>query len=129
MPKLMPASMIFILLCSIGASAFAKRIAPKDVAPLSGDGVEYRFPMTPARLGYVDAYDAKSNKLIWSRQIYVVVRDPGLESDVQDVFITSAKIDGKTLQIVNERKYEYSLDLETLEVKVIKGDLSVKKRR
>jgi hypothetical protein len=116
----------FILAVSISFSALAKRIAPKDVAPVVRHEVEYRFPMTPDRQGYVEAYD-KSNRLIWSRQIYVVVKDPELESDVQDVFITSAKIEGNTLRIVNERQFEYSLDLETLEVKVIKGAVLVKR--
>lgn len=48
---------------------------------------------------------------------------PDLERDVQDVFITSIQKEGNQLHILNERKSEYLLDLETLQVKVVKGAL------
>jgi len=46
-----------------------------------------------------------------------------LERDVQDVFIQTMELKGDVLRITNERKSEYELDLESLEVKVVKGAL------
>jgi hypothetical protein len=50
-----------------------------------------------------------------------------LEPDVQDCFITSMKLKDNRLTIKNELKFEYELDLLTLEVKVIKGSLVIYK--
>ena len=74
-------------------------------------------------MGFIEARNLKSGKLIWSRQIYTVKYDPDLEGDVQDVFIRNIKVKGNSLLVTNERKSEYQLDLKTLEVKVLKGSL------
>ena len=74
-------------------------------------------------MGCIEAWDTKSNEMIWRRQIYVVKYTVGLERDVQDVFITTLKLKGNTFIVANERKSEYELDLDTLHVKVLKGEL------
>ena len=109
------------------SSASAKRSAPKEVASVILDGMEYRVPMGIDRQGYIDAYDAKTGRLVWARQIFVVIKDPNLEGDVQDVFITAIKADGRELLITNERGYEYRLDLTSLDVKVIKGTTAIRR--
>ena len=70
----------------------------------------------------------KSGVLLWSRQIYVIVRNPRLEDDVQNVFITKLTEDGNALLIHNERNYEYRLDLKTLEVYPLKGSIRIETR-
>ena len=102
----------------------AKRGAPVEVLPVQVGKIEYSAPhriRTQNEMGYIKARDLKSGKLIWSRQIYLVKYDFGLEGDVQDVFIKSIIVHGNNLIITNERNSKYQLDLKTFEVKVIKG--------
>ena len=106
--------------------AEAKRGAPAEVLPVTVGNIEYSAPHrngTHRKMGLLEARDLKSGKLIWSRQIYAVKYDPDLEGDVQDVFIKSLTAEGNHLIITNERNSKYQLDLNSLEVKVIKGSL------
>jgi hypothetical protein len=112
------------VLMAVGV-AEAKRVAPKDVAPVTKDGVTYSAPQDS--MGFVVARSEKGGGLIWSRQIYVVKYNPDLEKDVQDCFITTLVLDGKKLIVTNERSGQFELDLDTLAVKVLKGDAVVGK--
>ena len=106
--------------------AEAKRGAPAEALPVTVGNIEYSAPHrngTHRKMGLLEARDLKSGKLIWSRQIYAVKYDPDLEGDVQDVFIKSITAEGNHLIITNERNSKYQLDLNSLEVKVIKGSL------
>ena len=106
--------------------AEAKRGAPAEVLPVTVGNIEYLAPHrngTHKQMGFIEARDLKSGKLIWSRQIYAVKYDPDLEGDVQDVYIKKIKVKGNSLIITNERKSEYQLNLKTLQVKVLKGSL------
>ena len=106
--------------------AEAKRGAPAEVLPVTVGNIKYSVPHrngTHRKMGLLEARDLKSGKLIWSRQIYAVKYDPDLEGDVQDVFIKSITAEGNHLIITNERNSKYQLDLNSLEVKVIKGSL------
>lgn len=117
-----PIAVLLALLAMFCVStAFAKRGAPANVAPVASGDLEYRAPH--GQMGCVEAWDTKHNKLIWRRQIYVIKLQPDLERDVQDVYITSLKLEGKSLLVKNERSSEYKLDLETLQVTVVKGML------
>ncbi len=109
---------LFVVATLMVLSAHAKRGAPKKVLPIVYQGVEYRAP--EEHMGMVEAWGVKSNRLIWRRQIYVV-KYLELETDVQWVFITKMKANDGSLIIENERGYKYALDLQSLEVKVIKG--------
>ena len=112
----------FLLLATLLAEA--KRGAPAEVLPVTVGNIEYSAPHrngTQKQMGFIEARDLKSGKLIWSRQIYAVKYDPDLEGDVQDVFIKSITVEGNHLIITNERNSKYQLDLNSLEVKVIKG--------
>lgn len=106
--------------------AEAKRGAPMEVLPVKVGNIEYSGPHrngTHKQMGFIEARDLKSGKLIWSRQIYAVKYDPDLEGDVQDVFIKSITVEGNNLIITNERNSKYQLDLNSLKVKVIQGSL------
>lgn len=99
----------------------AKRAAPVTPSPIKAGQIEYRAPRS--QMGLIEAWDSKSNEMIWRRQIYVVKYKVGLERDVQDVFITSLNLKGNSLILTNERNSKYELDLKTLQVKVLKGAL------
>ena len=106
--------------------AEAKRGAPMEVLPVKEGNIEYSAPHrngTHKQMGFIEARDLKSGKLIWSRQIYAVKYDPDLEGDVQDVFIKSITVEGNNLIITNERNSKYQLDLNSLKVKVMQGSL------
>ena len=106
--------------------AEAKRRVPAEVLPVKVGNIEYSAPhrnRTHKQMGFIEARDLKSGKLIWNRQIYAVKYDPDLEGDVQDVFIKSITIQGNNLIITNERNSKYQLDLNSLKVKVLQGSL------
>ena len=106
--------------------AEAKRGAPAEVLPVTVGNIEYLAPHrngTHKQMGFIEARDLKSGKLIWSRQIYAVKYDPDLEGDVQDVFIKSITVEGNNLIITNEKNSKYQLNLNSLEVKVLHGSL------
>ena len=112
----------FLLLATLLAEA--KRGAPAEVLPVTVGNIKYSAPHrngTQKQMGFIEARVPKSGGLIWSRQIYAVKYDPDLEGDVQDVFIKSITVEGNNLIITNERNSKYQLDLNSLEVKVIKG--------
>ncbi|OUX50286.1 MAG: hypothetical protein CBE43_07640 [Rhodopirellula sp. TMED283] len=99
----------------------AKRRAPSVVTPVQNAGLEYRVPHK--MIGCVEAWDTATKKRSWFRQIYVVRRNPSLESDVQDVFISRIRLDNKRniLEITNELGFPYAFDLRTLEARTVKG--------
>jgi hypothetical protein len=101
--------------------AWAKRGAPKPVAAVKAEGIEYRVPHE--HMGCVEAWDTEHNELLWRRQIYVVKFTPGLERDVQDVFIVSVEVTDEGLRVKNERQSEYALDLKTLAITTKSGAL------
>jgi hypothetical protein len=124
---------IALLVCLASTSAFAKRGAPAEVPSVKHGNLEYRVrhQIGNGHLpGFVEAWDTAKNGQVWLRQIYVIRRDPDLEGDVQDVFITGIKLiaDRNVLEITNERGGVYELNLETLEVKTMKGQAVIQRK-
>ena len=117
------AIVLSVLLAS--ATAIAKRSAPKDVAPVTADGIVYKIPhfgVTHAKDqngGFVQAWDAKTNKLLWDRMVYRIVYDRDIESDVQDVFITEIQVGGEKLLVTNEADEKFEMDLPTGAVRAL----------
>lgn len=112
------------MVCLAGP-ALSKRKPPKAVTPVTKDGIEYSAPLD--RMGFVVATWIKTQREIWSRQIYVVKHEYkfGLEKDVQTCFITGLRFaDGKLL-VTNERGGEFALDPGSMEIKVLKGQLVI----
>jgi hypothetical protein len=121
---------VLVLLSFAATTAFAKRSPPEEVPTVRHGELEYRVPHRTGSSylpGFVEAWDPAKNCQVWFRQIYVIRRNPDLEGDVQDVFITQIKHvkERNVLEITNERNGVYELDLTTLEVKVIKGQAVV----
>ena len=107
------------------SESVAKRAVPSIVIPVQVGSIEYSAPhgKLQNQMGCIEARNVGSGELLWRRQVYVVKYDPDLEGDVQDVYIKNIKIKGDSLMITNERKSEYQLNLNTLQVKVLKGSL------
>ena len=111
-----------LVVCMAGllaSGALAKRSAPKEVPALTRNGVVYSVPHE--KMGTVAAKEEKSGKELWSKQIYTVKYEPGLETDVQDCFITELRFEKEVLIVSNENNDQYELDPATQAVKVIKG--------
>jgi outer membrane protein assembly factor BamB len=105
------------------ASVFAKRRAPAKVEALVANGVRYVVPhfgwehQKTQNGGYVQAWNVETGSLVWDRMVYRVVKDPRLEGDVQDVFITELTLADGQLQIANERGERYVMDLASGQVR------------
>src|SRR3954468_17626821 len=119
------AILITIVASAVSVGAFAKRLPPKPVAPLVADGVRYEVPHFGAfhgkeqNGGFVQAWDARKNQLLWDRMIYRIRYDRNLERDVQDVFITEIHLDGKTFFVTNESSERFEMDLASGKVRAL----------
>src|SRR5262245_8195426 len=94
----------------------AKRPPASVVPPVSAGGVEYRAvherDVKEGIKGLVEARDKKTGKALWRVKVYEVVYRPGLETDVQDVHITSLALNGRGgLLVRTEDRKAYRLDL------------------
>ncbi len=95
------------------ANSQAKRAAPKEVPDIRYDSLI----LQRSGMEYVQALDSSSKKILWKKKIYNVIYTPGLETDVQDVFIDSMYLRDRQLIIRNESKEWFSLDLQTFKVR------------
>ena len=103
----------------------AKRPAPSEVKPIIHEGIKYvvihfsgLVPEVKQNGGYIEARDAKTDKKLWGLMVYKIEYNLKLESDVQDVFITSLRVDKKANRLIieNELDYTYHVDLKTKKV-------------
>ena len=117
-------STALVLALSVSSvAAFAKRAVPKAVPPVVANGIRYTAPHNT--MGFVVATNIRKGETLWSRQIYVVKFNRELESDVQACFIASLKLNSTKLVITTENGNEYELDLNTLEVHPLKGNIVI----
>ena len=87
--------LIFLILTVI---AYGKRLAPKEISPVSYNGKKYVVKhwsgdsVYKQNGGIIEVWNIKKNKLIKTVLIYKIQYNPLLESDVQDIFITSIRL-------------------------------------
>jgi hypothetical protein len=103
-------SFVIFLVLSLGISAHAKRLGPKPVKSVSHAGLRYEAPpwglenkQMKQNGGYVKVVNIRNGWPICTKQVYETKHDKGLESDVQDNFITELKINGDYLVINSEK--------------------------
>lgn len=100
-------------------SVSGDRLPPPKVPDILDNGIRYsqrvgsfdnEFQQAG---GLLDAFDAKTNKRLWTLVVYPNKRKPDLEGDVQDVFFKSMKFqhDGK-MHIEDEVGREYIIDVK-----------------
>jgi len=126
MTKSAQVAFLFTLLAGIALSptlAQGKRSPPAEVPPVSSEGVRYEAPHFNNPCGQnggcVVAYDAASGALLWSVKVYCTHYDAQLETDVQDVFITSLAVDNAKVDVTNEKGLHFAIDLRT---QAVSGD-------
>jgi len=124
---------LLVALGFVATFAYAARFAPKEVPPVTYQGVKYCAPhwgfanKKKQNGGYVEARNPETDKLLWELRVYEIKYDPKLEGDVQDVFITSLKIVEGNLEVRNEAGDKFIVDIT--KQKVIKGEGRVYKAR
>ena len=132
MPNKLIGLCVVVALVLIASLSYAKRIAPSVVAPVVHQGVKYVAPHfgngTGQNGGYIEARDEQTGKKIWGLVVYRTDYNDALERDVQDVLISTLRIDAKRncLIVETDRKDLYYVDLSTR--KVSKGSGQATKR-
>lgn len=109
--------LIVILLCD--NNCLAKKIAPKKVKPLIYNQI--KFITLHENMGYVQAGDLNSGKLLWKKKIYDVQINPHFEPDMQRVFIKELSLVNGKIIVVNELDDKYELDPKNNDVQKIAG--------
>ena len=106
------------------SGAAPKRVGPPDVEPVVQGTLRFevvhwgRERGLAQNGGYIAAFDAASDRELWTLKIYDVAYDPDLEEDVQDVFIDSMIARGSNaLEIVDERGQRYLVDTAARKVR------------
>ena len=98
------------LVLLFASGTMAKRVAPAKVPPVNTGEAIVSVPHFPqgARAqngGVLEAHHPGTKDLLWRIQIYKTKYKPGLERDVQDVFIKSLSFDkSHNLLIVSDEK-------------------------
>jgi hypothetical protein len=106
----------WIALSFLPVSLLAKRAPPAPVVPVTAGEVRYSAD-GDGRDQYVIATDTPSNKVLWKVRVFHNQIDERLEEDVQWVFITKLKLQGKSLLVKDEKSRCYSVDLTSRQVK------------
>jgi hypothetical protein len=105
--------LIFVAVALLPSVALAKRIAPAKVEPVIHQGVQYIAPNDDGRRAYIEARDVQTNKKLWDLTIFTNRIEPGLEEDVQWVFIKALNVRDGALIVTSERDKIYRVDLKT----------------
>jgi hypothetical protein len=93
--------------------ASAKRIAPMKVDPVVYEGIRYVAPNDDGSRGYIEAWNAGTNKKLWELTVFTTGIDPNLEEDVQWIFIKALRIQDGRLMVTSERGKTYQVDVNT----------------
>jgi hypothetical protein len=110
---------------AMGGDIAKKRAAPAAVPPVSHSGIRYEaIPFGKARGldqngGLVAVIDEATGRELRVLRVYRIEYDPDLESDKQDLFITSLAVsaDGGCLEVTDERGRRFTVDLATGQVR------------
>lgn len=120
---------IFLLVIAIGVIgclfcqlAQAKRMPAPEVEPVIYKGIKFIAPNTPQKMGYIEAYDIKTNKKVWKKKVYRVFINPLMETDVQWIFISSLSIKDGKLVVINERDKKYKVNIPK---KILKEEIQL----
>lgn len=116
---------IVICFLSVVYLASAKRSVPIIAPPICDSGVEYSTSIEDE--GFVIASWKKNGRRMWKRQVYVIKHEYklGLDPDVQTCHITEMTLTNGVLVVQNEKKSKFTVDIESLEVKVLHGSMVI----
>ena len=117
---------ILVLITVVCASrvAYAKRGPAPVVSPLTVNGIRYsvsggHVEKEAVSAVVLEAVNEKSGHLVWRTTLYEIKLNPPLETDVQDVYVTSMRLVDDVLEVTNEAGDTIKVDVAT--GKVIEG--------
>jgi hypothetical protein len=102
-----------LMILLVADNALAKRGPALSVPPLEYDGIRYIAPNKDGRIAYVQAYQIKTGKHLWTTEVFRNIIDSQTEEDVQWVFIKKLEIVNNNLVVTDERNRIYKLDPKT----------------
>jgi hypothetical protein len=110
---------IYVLLCilALASSARSKRGGAPIVEPVTCAGLKFIAPNNDGIREYVDAYDITAKKKKWDVTILTNSLQPGLEQDVQWVYIKKLECEKDNLRISDERDRQFLLNLKTKQIR------------
>ena len=112
--------LLLMLVFVFPASVFAKRMYVEYPDEIKVDGVIYKATYSESfffHKAFIEAYDSRTNDMLWKKMIYSTFMNPLVEHDVQWVLIKKVVYENEKLIIENEDKIRYFIELETLKVK------------
>jgi hypothetical protein len=114
-PKKVCAFYILFVFCFFFISDFvhAKRKAPPPPQSIEYNGIRYLAPNDNGRLGYLQVWDAKTNSLLYSVNVFINHINPRLEECVQHVYISKLQIEKDWLVVTDERNRKQYFDIAT----------------
>jgi hypothetical protein len=109
-----------VLLCLFTSiCATAKRVPPKQVAPIAADGIRYSAH-GDGKDSYVVATDEASGRTLWKVKVFHTrINFLRGEEDNQWLFISDLKLSKDSLLVRDEKNRCYSIYLSTKRVKKV----------
>lgn len=114
-------AILFFAVVLVPIVAHAKRARAAKVEPVVYKGVRYTAPNDDGRRGYVQAWDTKTNRMLWEVTVFRNSINPLLEEDVQWVYIKKLSVGYGRLIVVDERDRAYGVNVKTRTVKTLKN--------
>jgi hypothetical protein len=108
---MMRLTLVFSAMAVLPLLAPAKRVVSPEVEPVIHEGIRYVAPNDDGRRAYIEAWNVQTNKKVWYLTVFTNRIDPGLEEDVQWVFIEAMSVEDAMLLVTSERGNTYRIDL------------------
>ncbi len=89
--------------------------SPPNVKSVDHNGIRYSSPGDD--MGYIIATDIATGKTIWTKQLYKVLFSNESSNDFQRSIINRLSLKDNELQIYNDKKEIFGLDLKSRKVK------------
>ena len=97
----------------------AKHGAPPRVEPVIHEGIRYVVPNDKGRHAYVEAWDAKAGRKLWTKTVFKRWYFPLLGTEcLHYEYIASMTLKADQLRLTSERGREFTLDIRTRTVRV-----------
>jgi hypothetical protein len=108
----MPGYLVLLALMLIATPCLAKRTNPPEVPPVESGGIRYLAPNTSGRVAYVEAWEIRNGKKLWTVAVFTNRIRPGLEEDVQWVYIRKLEVVDGRLVATDEEGRTHFVDLK-----------------
>jgi hypothetical protein len=108
----MPTRLLLVIFALSATPCLARRVPAPRVAPVESGGIRYVAPNTNGRVAYVEAWEIRTAKKLWTVTVFRNRVVPRLEEDVQWVFIKKLVVAKGRLVVTDERGRTHFVDLK-----------------